>query len=135
MKKYFKIILLVVFILAISIGVSAIRVKNTKIESQKEPSSQLISTTLKINDGTNTRSFDISKFVGQNALAVTQTEVKTISTGTGTNAFVTSINSHIADSKKHEFWELDANGTETRVGAGSYIIQKGDSIEWNLNTY
>jgi hypothetical protein len=133
MKKYTKTIIaaLVVFILGLGLWqVKALHSKSVQPEKQV----QQISTTLKI-DGTTPQSFDVSAFVGKTALEATQTEAKIVTNGTGANAFITSINGRAADTKKHEFWELDANGKETEVGAGSYIIQKGDSIVWHINTY
>jgi cytoskeletal protein RodZ len=96
---------------------------------------QELKTVLLVNSGTKTESFDISGFVGKTVLDATKANIGVVASGTGTNTFITSINGRVADSKKHEFWELDANGSETQVGAGSYIIQKGDSILWRINTY
>ena len=133
MKRYLKIVLLLGVFLLAGVAFWQLRIKNTKTQSEKVV--QEIQTTLSVNDGSSVKSFDASGFVGQTALVATQTDAKVVTSGTGVNAFVTSINSRAADSKKREFWELDANGSETQVGAGSYIIKKGDSILWKLNTY
>lgn len=90
---------------------------------------------LSIDYGKTSQTFDISSFVGKSALIATEATVKVTASGQGENAFVTAINGVAADPKKREFWELDANGTETQVGAGSYIIQNNDLIEWRLNTF
>jgi len=135
MNKYKKLLILLLVIL----GIAAIFVyfarKPQKTTSPGQKNVQELKTTLAINGNSGTESFDVSGFIGKTALAATEANAKVVATGTGVNAFVTSINGRTADSKKHEFWELDANGVETQVGAGSYIIQKGDSILWKLNTY
>ena len=135
MNKYNKLLTLLLVIL----GIAAIFVyfghKSLKTILPNQKNVQELKTTLAINGDSGTESFDVSGFIGKTALAATEANAKVVTTGTGVNAFVTSINGRSADSKKHEFWELDANGNETQVGAGSYIIQKGDSILWKLNTY
>jgi len=92
---------------------------------------------LSINDGSTSKSFDISLYVGRSALEATSSVLsgKITTNGTDANAFVTSLNDRSANSKKHEFWELDANGIQTQVGAGSYIIKNNDKIEWKISTY
>lgn len=60
-------------------------------------------------------------------------EIKT--QGEGKMALVTSINDREADFSKREFWELVVNGEPAQVGAGSYIVQAGDKIEWRISTY
>ena len=50
-------------------------------------------------------------------------------------AFVTSINDRLADDSKHEFWAFYVNGKQAEVGAGSYIVKQGDTIEWKIETY
>jgi len=133
MKKHLKIILLLSIFLLACVTFWQLRIKSTKTQSEKVV--QEIQTTLSVNDGSDVKSFDISGFIDRTALVATQADAKVITSGTRVNAFVTSINGRVADSKKHEFWELDANGSETQVGAGSYIIKKGDLISWRINTY
>jgi hypothetical protein len=135
MKKQTKIILLLVIIFLIGFGFLNLKSKDQKTTIQNEKVVQQISASLKIEGGVNTQSFDISSYVGQTALAATEANTKVITTGIGTNAFVTSIGGQAADTKKREFWELDAGGAETQVGAGSYIIQNHDQIVWRINTY
>lgn len=135
MKKYTKAILLLVVILLLGLGFWGLKLRNQEAIIRDGKTVQQISASLKISDGTNIQSFDISGLVGKTALEATQANTKVVATGTGTNTFVTSLNGRIADNKKHEFWELDANGVETQVGAGSYIIQNGDKIEWKINIY
>jgi hypothetical protein len=135
MKKYTKATLLLVILLLLGFGFWGLKLRDKETTIQNEEVAQQISASLKINDGANTQSFDISGFVGKTALEATQANVKVTATGMGTNTFVTGLGKRIADTKKHEFWELDANGTETQVGAASYIIKNGDKIEWKMNTY
>jgi hypothetical protein len=130
-----KLLILLLAASAILLFVVILKQNSKKFGVVNPKSIQEIQTTLSVNDGVSTKSFDASGFVGQTALEVTQSDAKVVTSGTGVNAFVTSINGRVANSKKHEFWELDANGTETLVGAGSYIIKKGDSILWRINTY
>jgi len=135
MKKYTKVVLLLAIILLFGLSFLGFKLLSKKTTIQSEKTIQQVSASLKISDGTNVQSFDISGFVGKTALVATQANTKVIATGTGVNAFITAINGRAADAKKHEFWELDANGSETQVGAGSYIIQNRDKIEWKINTY
>jgi hypothetical protein len=132
MKKYTKIILPVV-VLLIGLGVWQITTLNSG--NQVENANQEVFANLKIENGVNSQSFDISGFVGKTALEATEAKTSVVANGKGVNAFVTSINSRQADTDKHEFWEFDVNGVETEVGAGSYIIKNHDEIEWKINNY
>lgn len=55
--------------------------------------------------------------------------------GTGANAFVTTIGGRQADDAKKEFWSFYVNGQQAQVGAGSYQMKDGDKITWKLETY
>ncbi len=134
MKKYTKLVLLLAVISLLGFGFWNLKLRDQKATVQNEKIQQ-VTASLKINDGTNVRSFDISGFIGKTALEATETNTKVVATGTGVNAFVTSLDGRIADTKKREFWELIANGAQTQVGAGTYIIQNGDKIEWRISTY
>lgn len=131
MNRYKKPLLL----LLVTLGVAAVVLyfgRKTPISASPTlQSSQKLNTTLSISG----KSFDISQFVGKSALAATQQVADIKTTGLGESTFVASINGVVADSKKHEFWELVINGQTAQVGAGSYTIQKGDSILWRLSTY
>jgi hypothetical protein len=92
--------------------------------------------TLDINDGVNAKHYDLASGVGKTALEVTQTATGDVKTsGTGTNAFVTSVNGREASNDKKEFWELDINGKPSDVGAGSYTVKDGDALVWKIATY
>lgn len=121
-------------ILLLGFGFWNLKLRNQKTTVQNEKVQQ-ITASLKISDGINIKSFDISGFIGKTALEATQANTKVIATGTGANTFITGLGEKITDTKKHEFWELIANGAQTQVGAGSYIIQNGDKIEWKISTY
>lgn len=135
MKNKTKFTLFLISIIVLSVGFWQLKSKNSKTSIQNEKVVQQVSASLKINDGKNLQFFDVSSFVGKSALEATEANAKVVASGTGTNAFITSINGRVADTKKREFWELDANGAETPVGAGSYIIQNHDQIEWKLSNY
>jgi hypothetical protein len=126
-------VLLLLILLAIGTGFY-LRNKNLSTPTTEEVV-QGLKTTLSINDGGSDQSYDASQFVGKTALSATENMAKIETSGTGINAFITSINGRAADSKKNEFWELLINGGSAQVGAGSYIIQSGDSIQWHITTY
>ncbi len=134
MKKYLKLILPVVVIFTLGFIIWRTSVSGPAAKTQGEKAAQKVSAILKIND-VNPQSFDISGFVGKSALEATESEAKVITNGTGTNAYIVSINGREADATKHEFWELDVNGSEAQVGAGSYIIQNNDEIQWKISNY
>jgi preprotein translocase subunit YajC len=133
MNRYRK-QLIFLFIL-LFLGIAYYSLKNRPQSASTEKTAQELSASLSINDGTGTQGYEVSGYIGKTALEATESVAKVETNGTGINAFVTSINNRKADAKKHEFWELDANGAETQVGAGSYIIQNGDKIEWKVSTY
>ena len=134
MKNYKKLLVLLLIILGVSTFFVFFDLRQ-KANTQKQEVAQELKTTLSINIDSKVESFDIFKYIGKTALEATLANAKVAVSGTGVNAFVTTIDGRVAVSQKHEFWELDANGAETQVGAGSYIIQKGDSILWHINTY
>lgn len=131
MKKHFKFLILLLVFLCVAGGIIYFGRKISRDLSHSPQTAQEQKTVLNIGD----ESFDISSFVGKSALEATTNFAKVDQSGTGQNAFVTGINGKAADPKKKEFWELDANGAEAQVGAGSYIIQKGDSILWKISNY
>ncbi len=67
------------------------------------------------------------------ALVILQ-EVATVEmTGTGENAYVTSINGVKASG--NQYWELSSNGESASVGAGSLITKNTDTITWKLSSF
>jgi hypothetical protein len=81
------------------------------------------------------KAFDVSSFIGKTALEATESTVEVVTNGTGENAFVTSIDGREADAKKREFWEFLINGSQSQVGAGSYIVQNNDQIQWKITNF
>jgi len=126
MKKYLKLpkALLILFLLAV-FGIFLFK----KIDNQKTKGGTVQVQTPEI-------VIDSSEFIGKTALQATEASVEEIKTeGTGTNAYITSINGRTADTKKNEFWELLVNGKPSVVGAGSYIIKLGDKIIWQIANF
>jgi hypothetical protein len=131
MKNLKKLLILLLILLGIAAAFFYFNSGSKKPASQSPAASQTLKTILSVDE----ESFDISSFIGKSALEATMGSIKVEESGSGQNAFVTAINDKTADSNKHEFWELVINGKPAEVGAGSYIIQTGDSILWRLNTY
>jgi hypothetical protein len=50
--------------------------------------------------------------------------------GPGMGEFVESIDGVTPDSK--HYWEFFVNGKSSNVGASSYILKNGDSLEWKI---
>lgn len=72
---------------------------------------------------------------GETALDLLNETATSKTNGTGKNAFVTEINGRKVDDSKKEFWAFYVNGKQAQVGAGSYIVQPHDTIEWKIETY
>lgn len=134
MKKYAKVVLISLSVILLGFVFWQVDNRFLNRNVQNKENIQQVSTTLRVNTDGSTP-FDISDFVGKTALEATEAKTKLVASGTGVNAFVTSIDGRSADTSKHEFWELIINGSEAQVGAGSYTIQKGDSIIWQIDTF
>lgn len=130
MKSFKTLILPVIAILLIIAGFAFFKNKTEKNISV--PLKETGYATLKIEGGS---TYDISGYIGKTALEATESQVSVVTKGDGENAFVTSINELSADPKKREFWEFDVNGSQAQVGAGSYVIQNHDQIEWKITNY
>lgn len=130
-----KVLIPLFILLAIGFGFWNLKQENQKTTIPNEKVVRNFKANLTINDGVNTTFFDASQYVGKSALEATYnaTNGKVIITGTGVNAFVTSINERAADTTKREFWELFVNGMSSKASAESYIIKEGDQIEWHIN--
>lgn len=70
---------------------------------------------------------------GQTALALLIGSHEVESTMYEFGEFVTSIDGQAADGATN-FWAFYVNGQQASVGAGDYITQPGDVIEWRLET-
>jgi hypothetical protein len=134
MKKYFKIILPLAVILIIGFTYWQSKITNSIPINTGETSAQKPSAVLVI-DGKNSGVFDISNSVGKTALEATESKVTVNTKGSGTDAYVISINGYEAGAEKHEFWEFNVNGNQAPVGAGSYIVQNNDEIQWKISNY
>jgi hypothetical protein len=133
MNKFKKASIILLVFLVFLFGLNFLTSNNSSRQTQGF--SQEIYANLKIVSQGNTQSFDISAFVGKTALEATESKIKVIKSGSGENAFITSINGYSADNQKREFWELTINGSEALVGAGSYLIKNHDEIQWKIDNY
>lgn len=135
MNKFKRLLIPFLILLAVCLGIAYFQTKPTTKEANNQIPSQELKASLSIVLGDETKSYDISTYIGKAALEATQSSVEVETSGTGTNAYVTAINQITANPKKNEFWELIINGKSAEVGAGSYIIKNGDQIQWKINTY
>lgn len=71
---------------------------------------------------------------GITALALLEQNAKIVTSGTGENAFVTTINDVMAN-PKNQYWQFSVNGKSATVGAGSYVTQDSDTITWKLASF
>jgi hypothetical protein len=131
MKKFIKFVLPILLLLFVYLILFKNSSSNQKIVNIKDQSFA----NLRIDLNGSPTSYDISNFVGKTALEATEAKATVITNGTGVNAFIISINTRAADTKKHEFWEFDVNKSQVQVGAGSYIIKNHDEIEWKITNY
>ncbi len=132
MKKYYKYLLVLAIFTLFGFGFWNLKTKNSLTTIQNERVVQTGSATLTVDDGKTNPKFNIAAFIGKTVLETTDAELNhnLQMTGSGQNAFITSLNGRTADPKKREFWELDVNGKEASVGAGTLIVQNNDQIEW-----
>lgn len=71
---------------------------------------------------------------GITALALLEDAATIETSGTGENAYVTSINGTAAN-PTNQFWAFEVNGTAAAVGAGSYVTKSTDTIVWKLSSF
>lgn len=71
---------------------------------------------------------------GITALALLEQNAKIVTSGTGENAFVTTINDVMAN-PKNQYWQFSVNGKSATIGAGSYVTQDSDTITWKLASF
>lgn len=71
---------------------------------------------------------------GKTALELLQKNTKTITSGAGKNAFVTSIND-VKANPSNQYWQVMVNGKSAEVGAGSLITNDDDTITWELTSF
>lgn len=71
---------------------------------------------------------------GKTALELLQKNANVLMSGTGKNAFVTSING-VAANPSNQYWQLKVNNKSASVGAGSLITKDSDTISWELTSF
>jgi len=71
---------------------------------------------------------------GATALDLLNQTCDTVTSGTGTSAFITGINGITANAS-NEFWSFEVNGEMAAVGAGSYTTKNSDTIVWKLSSF
>lgn len=131
---------IIIGLLVIGGGVSLLNTNATKQPSKSTTSNstekKTVATLVVKADGKESK-YDLTAGVGGNALDLTKkaTNGKVVTTGTGENAFITSINGREASTDKKEYWKLVINGKDSEVGAGSYSVKEGDNIVWEIATY
>jgi len=135
MNKLRKSVIALAMLLLIVFGFTLLKSRSFSYKNQGTGLRQEAVANLKINIDGDFKSFDISPFVGRTALEATEAKTQLITNGEGVNAFVTSIDGRVSDSQKNEFWEFNVNGSQAQVGAGSYIIQNHDEIEWKISNF
>ena len=69
------------------------------------------------------------------ALELLQQQAEVKMKGTDVEAFIIEINGRKADEAQREYWSMYVNGKPAEVGAGSYKLQDGDTIEWKIEQY
>lgn len=70
---------------------------------------------------------------GSTALELLQSRADVVTSGTGENAFVTSINGKVPNEK--QYWAFYINDKAATVGAGSYVTKDSDTILWKLESF
>ncbi len=107
------------------------KIQTTQAPEVTSIQEKVISVKQTINNKTET----VSQKKEATALELLQSTAKVKMKGEGENAFVTVINGIEASESKKQFWAFYVNGKQAEVGAGSYILQDGDKIEWKLESY
>ncbi|HEY4694522.1 MAG TPA: DUF4430 domain-containing protein [Candidatus Nanoarchaeia archaeon] len=110
--------------------------KNTPEQNTQTSQEKKTQATITVDDGTGAKTYTVENVEGKTALEVTQMATSEVEmTGEGTNAYITAINGREASNDKKEYWKLVINGSDAQVGAGSYVVQDGDTIAWEIATY
>jgi len=128
-KKIIAIIVIVLIIIGGGIGVYALAQNNNLVTKKPAAVVAINRTTWENNVLT------IKASEAKTALKMLQQNATIATTGTGENAYVTSVNGVSADAAKNEFWEFDVNGASASVGVGSYITKIGDTITLKISTF
>lgn len=132
MKKIFLIVLLLIGLFALYKASPVQKIINTPGESANEV--EKITVQQKIMGQSDFSTHQIEK--NKTALdLLKQTTSSAVTVGENENAYVVGINGIKAEEEKKEFWSFYVNGKLAPVGAGSYILQEGDKIEWKKENY
>lgn len=134
MNKYKKLLIPLLLLLVAGYGLFYVQNRPVLKEESTEKTDIEAKTILIIDGGAEV---DATAYIDKSALEATRdlTNNNLTTTGSGINAYVTAINGRSADPKKNEYWEMLVNAKPSEVGAGSYILKKGDQIEWRISTY
>ncbi|MBU6389886.1 DUF4430 domain-containing protein [Patescibacteria group bacterium] len=127
MKKNILSIVVIVLVLLVGAGAFALRYNSGGAAATHSPAAsatpvQPQTITYKGQDGKTALTL-----LGQHATIKTS--------GSGANAFVTSVDGYTASSSKHEYWSFLVNGQLASVGAGSYVTKSTDTITWKIDHY
>jgi hypothetical protein len=111
---------------------SAINKSEDKTKPQNEP--MMISVTQSVeglSQGGEEANYSVAK--GSNALVLLKMGVKNVETKTfsGVGEYVVAING-LTETTGKNFWAFYVNGKQAKVGAGDYVLQEGDKVEWKL---
>lgn len=69
---------------------------------------------------------------GVTALDLLKKNAKIVTSGSGENTFVTTINGYKASDSKKEYWSFSVDGKAASIGAGSYITKDNEAITWKI---
>lgn len=136
-KRASIIIALIVILTAASLWFASIRFFDVPGENARadERAEVQVSETIVFADG-QVRDIGIKTMKsGSTALDLLEATTRVEFDGAGGSAYVTSIEGRTAQAEKREFWSFYLNGNQAEIGAGSYILQNNDVIEWRIETY
>lgn len=125
-KPFSKIVLVAAAVFLLAAGCNYSPDKQPAIQELAE-----IKVSQSVEGGKNLEVFSLKAGEKKTALDILKDsyQVQTKSFGDA-GEFVESINEVKPDSK--HFWSFYVNGKQSNVGAGSYEVQNGDSLEWKL---
>lgn len=127
MKKRIIIYIASVLII-IGVVVSGVCIYQSNVEANKVKQAQ------ELTDTTKSKGISYKGKDGVTALVLLQQNAKIVTSGTGENAFVTTINGVTANSK-NQYWAFYINSKASMVGAGSYRTKNSDTISWKLESF
>jgi hypothetical protein len=72
---------------------------------------------------------------GKTALAILKQRAVVVTQGSGSMAYVTSINGYRANEAKHEYWTVYINGEACEAAPATVATHSGDQVEWRIASY